>query len=164
MVEYDSKNQTEEYVTAAPVTVPVVVSGVPVPQIDISDDMIKTYNYRRSVMWFSGIDIFFSAIYCLYVPYFLIPLLIAFTGYCVLVNIIGRLAYFFAYYHSLDGQSRQEHAFDFAWVMIATVISIWVCEIIYKFIKYYGKLSEREVLFLKQNAHPNYVHRRFYYV
>ena len=84
--------------------------------------------------------------------------------YCVLVNIIGRLAYFFIYYHSLDGQSRQEHAFDFAWVMIATVISIWVCEIIYKFIKYYGKLSEREVLFLKQNAHPNYVHRRFYYV
>ena len=84
--------------------------------------------------------------------------------YCVLVNIIGRLAYFFIYYHSLDGQSRQEHAFDFAWVMIATVISIWVCEIIYKFIKYYGKLSEREVLFLKQNSHPNYVHRRFYYV
>ena len=181
MVEYDPKNETEEYVTAAPVTLPVVVSGVPVPQIDISDDMIKTYNYRRSVMWFSGIDIFFSAIYCFYVPYFLIPLLIAFTGYhgakkynvrlvqcyfvyCVLVNIIGRLAYFFVYYHSLDGQSRLEDAFDFAWIMIATVVSIWVCEINYNFIKYYGKLSEREVLYLKQNAHHNYAHRRFYCV
>ena len=81
MVEYDPKNQTEEYVTAVPVTVPIRVPQVPVPQLDISDDMIKTYNYRRSVMWFSGIDIFFSAIYCLYQPYFLIPLLIAFTGY-----------------------------------------------------------------------------------
>ena len=80
MVEYDPKNQTDEYVTAVPITVPVTVPirvpQVPVPQLDISDDMIKTYNYRRSVMWFSGIDIFFSAIYCLYAPYFLIPLLI----------------------------------------------------------------------------------------
>ena len=81
MVEYDPKNQTDEYVTAVPVTVPIRVPQVPVPQLAISDDMIKTYNYRRSVMWFSGIDIIFSAIYCLYVPYFLIPLLIAFTGY-----------------------------------------------------------------------------------
>ncbi len=181
MVEYDPKNQTDEYVTAVPVTVPIRVPQVPVPQLDISDDMIKTYNYRRSVMWFSGIDIFFSAIYCLYQPYFLIPLLIAFTGYhgakkynvrlvqcyfvyCVLVNIIGRLAYFFVYYHSLDGQSQQQHVFDFIWVMLATVISIWICEIIYKFIKYYGKLNEREVLFIKQNAHPTYAHRRFYYI
>ena len=181
MVEHDPKNESEEYVTAVPVTIPVSVNQVPVPEITISDDMIKTYNYRRSVMWFSGIDIFFSAIYCLYVPYFLIPLMIAFTGYygakkynvrlvqcyflyCVLVNIIGRVVYFFVYYHNLDGQSKQEHSFDFAWIMISTVISIWVCEIIYKFIKYYGKLSEREVLFLKQNAHSSYVHRRFYYV
>ena len=66
MVKYDSKNETEEYVTAVPITVPVIVPQVPVPQLDISDDMIKTYNYRRSVMWFSGIDIFFSA-YLLFV-------------------------------------------------------------------------------------------------
>ena len=46
MVEYDPKNQTEEYVTAVPVTVPIRVPQVPVPQLDISDDMIKTYNYR----------------------------------------------------------------------------------------------------------------------
>ena len=182
MTDNQEKSRTQTYVTAVPINTPqVVVTANPVPQLAISDNMIKTYNYRRSVMWFSGIDIFFSAIYCLYQPYFLIPLMIAFTGYygakkynvrlvqcyflyCVLVNIIGRVAYFFVYYHNLDGQSKQEHAFDFAWIMISTVISIWVCEIIYKFIKYYGKLSEREVLFLKQNAHPNYVHRRFYYI
>ena len=63
MVEHDPKNESEEYVTAVPVTIPVSVNQVPVPEITISDDMIKTYNYRRSVMWFSGIDIFFSAIY-----------------------------------------------------------------------------------------------------
>ena len=182
MTDNQEKPRTQPYVTAVPINTPqVVVTANPVPQLAISDNMIKTYNYRRSVMWFSGIDIFFSAIYCLYQPYFLIPLMIAFTGYygakkynvrlvqcyflyCVLVNIIGRVAYFFVYYHNLDGQSKQEHAFDFAWIMISTVISIWVCEIIYKFIKYYGKLSEREVLFLKQNAHPNYVSRRFYYI
>ncbi len=182
MSDNQDKSTAQTYVTAVPINTPqVVVTGNPVPQLDIRDDMIKTYNYRRSVMWFSGIDIFFSAIYCLYQPYFLIPLLIALTGYygaknynvrlvqcyfvyCVLVNIIGRLSYFFVYYHSLDGQSRQEHVFDFIWVMLCTVISIWICEIIYKFIKYYGKLNEREVLFIKQNAHPTYVHRRFYYV
>ena len=188
MSDNQEKSRTQPYVTAVPVsTTPIVISNsVPVDvqttaQLAISNDMIKTYNYRRSVMWFSGIDIFFSTIYCLYQPYFLIPLMIAFTGYygakkynvrlvqcyflyCVLVNIIGRVAYFFVYYHNLDGQSKQQHAFDFAWIMISTVISIWVCEIIYKFIKYYGKLSEREVLFLKQNAHNTYVHRRFYYI
>ena len=182
MTDNQEKPRTQPYVTAVPINTPqVVVTANPVPQLAISDNMIKTYNYRRSVMWFSGIDIFFSAIYCLYQPYFLIPLMIAFTGYygakkynvrlvqcyflyCVLVNIIGRVAYFFVYYHNLDGQSKQEHAFDFAWIMISTVISIWVCEIIYKFIKYYGKLSEREVIFLKQNANPAYVGRRFYYI
>ena len=182
MSDSQDKSRTQPYVTAVPINTPqVVVTANPVPQLAISDNMIKTYNYRRSVMWFSGIDIFFSAIYCLYQPYFLIPLMIAFTGYygakkynvrlvqcyflyCVLVNIIGRVAYFFVYYHNLDGQSKQEHAFDFAWIMISTAISIWVCEIIYKFIKYHGKLSERELLFIKQNANPAYVGRRFYYI
>ena len=187
MSDSQDKSRTQPYVTAVPVSAPIVITGTtPVDvqtaaQLAISDNMIKTYNYRRSVMWFSGIDIFFSAIYCLYQPYFLIPLLIAFTGYqgakkynvrlvqcyfvyCVLVNIIGRVAYFFVYYHNLDGESKQAHAFDFAWIILSTAISIWVCEIIYKFTKYHRKLSEPEVLFLKQNAHPNYVHRRFYYI
>ena len=125
MSENQDKINTQPYVTAVPInTSHVVVTGNPVPQLEISNDMIKTYNYRRSVMWFSGIDIFFSAIYCLYQPYFLIPLMIAFTGYygakkynvrlvqcyflyCVLVNIIGRVAYFFVYYQLMSAKAKK---------------------------------------------------------
>ena len=77
MSDSQDKSRTQPYVTAVPVSTPIVITGTtPVDvqtaaQLAISDNMIKTYNYRRSVMWFSGIDIFFSAIYCLYQPYFL---------------------------------------------------------------------------------------------
>ena len=37
MVEYDPKNQNEEYVTAVPVTAAIRVPQVPVPQLDISN-------------------------------------------------------------------------------------------------------------------------------
>ena len=76
MTANQDKSRTQTYVTAVPVSTPVVITGTtPVDvqngsSITSCDNMIKTYNYRRSVMWFSGIDIFFSAIYCLYQPLF----------------------------------------------------------------------------------------------
>tara|TARA_A100001234_G_scaffold201951_1_gene195008 strand:- start:9 stop:572 length:564 start_codon:yes stop_codon:yes gene_type:complete len=174
----NNTTQTSQYVTAIPADtrVATTVNAIPVliPQtvesnrIHISDNMIRTHNYKRSVMWFSGIDIFFSMIYCLYNPYFFIPLVIAFTGnygarkynicmvkfyfmYCVLVNIFGRLSYAVSTYVLMDNKEKDLYTFDFVWVLISTAISIWVCEIIYKFIKNYKKLSNEEIEFLKGN-------------
>ena len=68
MSDSQDKSGTQPYVTAVPVSTPIVISSsTPVDvqtaaQLAISDNMIKTYNYRRSVMWFSGIDIFFFKI------------------------------------------------------------------------------------------------------
>ena len=67
MTDNQDKSRTQTYVTAVPVSTPVVITGTtPVDvqtaaQLAISDNMIKTYNYRRKCnVVFRNRYIFFS--------------------------------------------------------------------------------------------------------
>ena len=71
---------TKDY--QAPVAIPVGHYPDPFPvQPEISHNMIECYSLGRTVKILCGINIFFNLFYSFYNPYFLIPAIVALTGY-----------------------------------------------------------------------------------
>ena len=133
----------------------------------LREEVINTYALGRTIRWLSGFDIVLSFIYCIYNPYFLIPLFIAFSGYYgakkykttyttlymiyILLNSFTRFGVFMYVFNNLDISERNDHWFDFILVLISCLISLWVSKIIYMFNKIIKTLTEDELELLRQD-------------
>ncbi len=150
----------------------VIESGQIVQEtsIAITDEMIKTYSLARTVKILTMIDIFFSFIYCLYNPWFFIPLMIAVTGYygakkfkqnyiCVygvyiIIDAVFKPAVFFWAYSTLSNDEKSEHLFNVILIILSFMISMWILDIVYKFYKSLEKLSVEQVAYLRETGIP----------
>ena len=133
----------------------------------LREEVVKSYALSKTIRWLSGFDIIISFIYCIYNPYFFIPLFLAFSGYYgaktynkmyttlymiyILLNSFVRFGVFMYIFNNLDGTDRSHHWFDFMLVLISCLISLWVSKIIYMFNKIVKTLTQDELQLLKQN-------------
>ena len=133
----------------------------------LREEVINTYALGKTIRWLSGFDIVLSFIYCIYNPYFLIPLCLAFSGYYgaktynktyttlymvyILLNSFIRFGVFMYIFNNLDISERSQHWFDFMLVLISCLISLWVSKIIYMFNKIVKELTRDELQLLKQD-------------
>jgi len=120
-------------------------------QIEITDEMIKSYSISRTVKILCLIDMLFSFIYGLSNPWFLLPFLIAFTGFYgaknfninytyvyliyIILEITIKTSLYLYVYFTLTNDEKSGHLFNFILIIISFFISIWIIDIIYKFIK-----------------------------
>ena len=114
--------------------------------------------------------------YCFYNPWFFIPLLIAISGYrgavtfnanyiflyatYVILEVLTKSAIFFAAYASLSNDERANHLFNVILVILSIFISIWILDVLYKFIKLINKLTHLELEHLCNRGIPR--HRLVY--
>ena len=156
-----------------------VIGTTAVPEVSsmtITDDMIKTYSLARTVKFLTVIDMFFSFMYCFYNPWFFIPLLLAISGYrgavtfnanyiflyatYVVLEVFTKSVIFFAAYASLSNDERANHLFNVILVILSIFISIWILDVLYKFIKFINKLTHLELEHLCNRGIPR--HRLVY--
>ena len=142
------------YVPASVVEEPYIIRHNIPPegmQIEITDEMIKSYSISRTVKILCLIDMLFSFIYGLSNPWFLLPFLIAFTGFYgaknfninytyvyliyIILEITIKTSLYLYVYFTLTNDEKSNHLFDFILIIISLLISIWIIDIIYKFIK-----------------------------
>ena len=138
--------------------------------IQITDDMIKTYSIARTVKILAIIDMFFSAIYCLYNPWFLLPLMIAYSGYhgakhfkhnliCVygtyiIIDAVFKPAVFFWTYATLSNDEKATHLFNVILIILSFMISMWILDIVFKFYNSLEKLTEEQLKYLREAGVP----------
>ena len=138
--------------------------------ITITDDMVKTYSIARTVKILAIIDMVFSAIYCIYNPWFFISLIIAYTGYYgaktfkenytfiyasyIIIDAIFKPAIFFWYYATLSNNEKSDHLFNVILIILSFMISMWILDIVYKFFKYMRKLSIEQLKYLRDAGIP----------
>ena len=136
----------------------------------ITDDMVKTYSIARTVKILAIIDMFFSAIYCLYNPWFLLPLMIAYSGYhgakhfkhnliCVygtyiIIDAVFKPAVFFWTYATLSNDEKSVHLFNVILIILSFMISMWILDIVFKFYKSLEKLTEEQLKYLRETGVP----------
>ena len=156
-----------------------VIGPTAVPEVSsmtITDDMIKTYSLARTVKLLTLIDMFFSFMYCFYNPWFFIPLLLAISGYrgavtfnanyiflyatYVILEVFTKSVIFFVAYASLSNDERANHLFNVILVILSIFISIWILDVLYKFIKFINKLTHLELEHLCNRGIPR--HRLVY--
>ena len=151
----------------AEATVVVDPNDITTSQPRVNENMIITYSISRTLKWLTIFDICISFMYCLYNPWFFIPLILAFTGYIgatkyskvcsavymcyILLNSFTRLGIFLYLFSELSRTDKNYHVFDFLLVLIGTIISIWISKIILRFITYIDKLSPEEKQMLVEN-------------
>ena len=156
----------------------IVDSGLPENQnIEITENMVKTFSLARTVKFLTMIDMFFSFIYCFYNPWFFIPLLMAIFGYqgakkfnanyifvyatYVVLELFLKTVTFFIGYVNLSNDEKSEHLFNVILIILSGIISVWIIDILYKFIKNLNKLTLLELDHLRNNGIPR---RRVIYV
>ena len=162
------------------VSQPYIIEAGPPDQetsITITDDMVKTYSIARTVKFLAIIDIVFSAIYCFSNPWFIIPLIIAYTGYYgaktfkenytfiyasyIIIDAIFKPAIFFWYYATLSNDEKSAHLFNVILIILSFMISMWILDIVYKFFRHMQKLSVEQLEYLRYTGVPR---RRIMYV
>ena len=150
----------------------VIDSAIPqaVVNTEITNDMVKTFNLSRTVKFLAMVDMFFSFIYCFYNPWFFIPLLMALFGYqgafrfnanytfiyatYVVLDLFIKTGTFFYDYFGLTDEDKAEHLFNVILVILSALISIWIIDILYKFIKFMNKLTLLELDHLRNRGIP----------
>ena len=71
-----------------------------------------------------------------------------------------KSAIFFAAYASLSNDERADHLFNVVLVILSILISIWILDVLYKFIKLINKLTLLELDHLRNRGIPR--HRLVY--
>tara|TARA_Y100000591_G_scaffold317180_1_gene326581 strand:+ start:158 stop:709 length:552 start_codon:yes stop_codon:yes gene_type:complete len=150
----------------------IIDSVIPqaVVNTEITNDMVKTFNLARTVKFLAIVDMFFSFIYCFYNPWFFIPLLMALFGYqgafrfnanytfiyatYVILDLFIKTGTFFHDYLALTDEDKSEHLFNVIIVILSALISIWIIDILYKFIKLINKLTLLELDHLRNRGIP----------
>jgi len=150
----------------------IIDSVIPqaVVNTEITNDMVKTFNLARTVKFLAIVDMFFSFIYCFYNPWFFIPLLMALFGYqgafrfnanytfiyatYVVLDLFIKTGTFFHDYLALTDEDKSEHLFNVIIVILSALISIWIIDILYKFIKLINKLTLLELDHLRNRGIP----------
>ena len=173
-------NTVPVYVPGEVVEQAYVIPPTLVPEVTgmtVTNDMIKTFSIARTVKFLTMIDMFFSFIYCFYNPWFFIPLLMAIFGYqgakkfnanyifvyatYVVLELFLKTVTFFIGYVNLSNDEKSEHLFNVILIILSAIISVWIIDILYKFIKNLNKLTLLELDHLRNNGIPR---RRVIYV
>ena len=173
-------NTVPVYVPGEVVEQAYVIPPTLVPEVTgmtVTNDMIKTFSIARTVKFLTMIDMFFSFIYCFYNPWFFIPLLMAIFGYqgakkfnanyifvyatYVVLELFLKTVTFFIGYVNLSNDEKSEHLFNVILIILSGIISVWIIDILYKFIKNLNKLTLLELDHLRNNGIPR---RRVIYV
>ena len=173
-------NTVPVYVPGEVVEQAYVIPPTLVPEVTgmtVTNDMIKTFSISRTVKFLTMIDMFFSFIYCFYNPWFFIPLLMAIFGYqgakkfnanyifvyatYVVLELFLKTVTFFIGYVNLSNDEKSEHLFNVILIILSGIISVWIIDILYKFIKNLNKLTLLELDHLRNNGIPR---RRVIYV
>ena len=140
-------------------------------QIEITDKMVKSYSISRTVKILCLIDMLFSFIYGLSNPWFLLPFLLAFTGFYgaktfninytyvylvyIILEITIKISLYLYVYFTLTNDEKSAHLFNFILIIISFFISIWIIDIIYKFIKSLKNLTSEQILYLRNRGINN---------
>jgi len=175
MSNYTSK--TSVPVTAIPVTgtvipnqsVPVEAREIPFQpnftstfgSSSVSPLQVQCYSLRKTVTILCGIDIFFSLLYSIYNPYFIISTLIACFGFYGAKNYNSCMIFSYFVYITLDWIAKlciymvdavnQDPATNsglmWVFIIVSTLINIWISKIVYK---YWRCLKEMTLLELSE--------------
>ena len=142
---------------------------------EISNDQIECYSLRKTVMILTGIDIFFSILYSIYNPYFFITTLLAVTGYYGAKNYNACVVFSYFVYITLDWLAKLSvyiidathedpgttggAAVMWIFIIVSTLINMWISKIVYKFWRSLRTISILELAELKEREL-----RRYHYV
>ena len=168
-------NTVPVYVPGEVVEQAYVIPPTLVPEVTgmtVTNDMIKTFSIARTVKFLTMIDMFFSFIYCFYNPWFFIPLLMAIFGYqgakkfnanyifvyatYVVLELFLKTVTFFIGYVNLSNDEKSEHLFNVILIILSAIISVWIIDILYKFIKLINKLTLLELDHLCNRGIPRH--------
>ena len=168
-------NTVPVYVPGEVVEQAYVIPPTLVPEVTgmtVTNDMIKTFSIARTVKFLTMIDMFFSFIYCFYNPWFFIPLLMAIFGYqgakkfnanyifvyatYVVLELFLKTVTFFIGYVNLSNDEKSEHLFNVILIILSGIISVWIIDILYKFIKLINKLTLLELDHLRNRGIPRH--------
>ncbi len=142
---------------------------------EISNDQIECYSLRKTVMILAGIDIFFSILYSIYNPYFIVTALLALTGYYGAKKYNACIVFSYFVYITLDWLTKLSiYIFDatrddpgttggaavmWVFIIVSTLVNMWISKIVYKFWRSLRNISILELVELKEIEL-----RKYYYV
>jgi len=140
----------------------------------ISDDQVECYSLRKTVMLLCGIDIFFGLLYAFYNPYFIIPTLLASVGFYGARNYNSSIVFCYFIYITLDWLAKLSiyianvvnhdpntvspgsTALLWVFIIVSTLIDIWISKIVYKYWRSLKEISIFELADLKERQIRKY--------
>ena len=141
---------------------------------EVSEDQIKCYSLRKTVMFLCGIDIFFGLLYSFYNPYFIIPTFIAGIGYvgakkynsCIVLTYLiyitldwmAKLGIYISNAIVQDPSTVDPAARTWWWIFIivSTLVDIWISKIVWKYWRCLREMSVLELAELKTRQLQKY--------
>jgi hypothetical protein len=157
--------KNNENIVVATQVEPCIVNVTPV-EAGINNNMKIVYSYGRTIKILCFIDIIMSIFYALISPLMFIPIIFALCGlYGVKnYNISGVMFYlcyeFFiiiirliTFFYLLDCCSDSLNFFNYFFVVLATILGLWILEILSKYIKNLKKLSIEQINILQTIHH-----------
>lgn len=157
--------KNNENIVVATQVEPCIVN-VSTVESDINNNMKIVYSYGRTIKILCFIDIIMSIFYALSSPLMFLPIIFALCGlYGVKnYNISGVMFYlcyeFFiiiirliTFFYLLDCCSDSLNFFTYFFVVLATILGLWILEILSKYIKNLKKLSNEQINILQTIHH-----------
>lgn len=164
MTNNNTTNNDETVVIATAID-PQIVNITPI-SCDINEQMKIVYSYGYTIKILCFIDIFISILYAVYSPLLFIPIIFAFCGLFGVKNynyhavlcyfifeafvLITRLITFF---YIVSCCSENIYFFNTVFLILATIVGIWILEILYKYIKNLRDLSIEQINILRTIHH-----------
>jgi len=164
------KNNNENVVVATDVVNidrinPTVIQVRPIEN-PITEEMKVVYSLGNTIKLLCFFDIFISFVYSLYNLFFFIPLIFALCGLYGVKNYNYRLILFYlayeiiifstrliTFFYALSCCIRNIYFIQIIFLILSTIIGIWIIEILYKYIKNLKKLTNNEIIRLREINH-----------
>ena len=144
---------------------------------EVSEDQIKCYSLRKTVMFLCGIDIFFGLLYSFYNAFFLIPTCLAIGGFYGAKNYNSCVVMSYLIYITLDWMAKlgiyisnaivqdpstvdpAARTWWWIFIIVSTLVDIWISKIVWKYWRCLRDMSVLELAELK-----NRQLKKYYYV
>jgi hypothetical protein len=132
-----------------------------IPNNELTNNMLKTYNLSKSVKIFSLIDMFFSFIYAFYDFYMFFPLICSFAGYYGCKNYrVGYINIYICYqicnillrtvlFTVLVNQNTDLSFLSYLFFLLTTIIGLWILQITVKLSKVIATLTVEQLQILR---------------
>ena len=129
----------------------------------ISPLQVQCYSLRKTVTILCGIDIFFSLLYSIYNPYFIISTLIACFGFYGAKNYNSCMIFSYFLYITLDWIAKlvvysidvvnqdptSSNGLMWSFVILTTIVNMWISKIVYKYWRCLKEITLLELAELK---------------